>query len=236
MPFIKTPPKAPPRSTLLENRSKKCGPRVTVYSVNGDEYTGEWLDNKKHGWGTQVWKKLGTIYNGEWKCGKRDGYGTYSVANTKVYAKKYCGEWRNGIKHGHGTYFYDNSAVYEGEWSEDRRSGWGRMLFNCGDVYEGEWMKDKEDGWGVLQFANGNWYEGSWKEGKKSGRGKFYYHDKAQLYEGLWVRGEAKCGTLSDSGRDDAPTPAKCPIPEVKLKDVKTVLQAAQLAHLDPTC
>ncbi|XP_054613083.1 MORN repeat-containing protein 3 [Dunckerocampus dactyliophorus] len=238
MPFIKTPPNAPPRSTLLENKSKKCGLRVTVYSVNGDEYTGEWLNNNKHGRGTQVWKTSGAIYNGEWKCGKRDGYGICSVlvADTKMYAKKYCGEWRSGMKHGHGTYFYDNSAVYEGEWSRDQRCGWGRMLFNHGDVYEGEWMKDKEHGLGVIRYANGNWYDGSWKEGRKSGHGKFYYSDKGQLYEGLWVKGEAKCGTLSDFGRDDAPRPTKCPIPEVKLKDMKMVLQEAQSAHLDPPC
>ena len=30
-------------------KAQKKGVRHTVYSVNRDEYTGEWLDNKKHG-------------------------------------------------------------------------------------------------------------------------------------------------------------------------------------------
>lgn len=64
--------------------------------------------------------------------------------------------------------------------------------------------------------ANGNWYEGSWREGKKSGRGKLYYPDKGQLYEGFWVDGDAKCGTLSDFGRDEAAMLTKFPIPQVK--------------------
>ena len=29
--------------------AQKKGIRNTVYSVNGNTYTGEWLDNKKHG-------------------------------------------------------------------------------------------------------------------------------------------------------------------------------------------
>lgn len=64
--------------------------------------------------------------------------------------------------------------------------------------------------------ANGSWYEGTWKDGKKNGNGKFYYPDKGQLYEGFWVNGVAKCGTLVDFGRDEAPTPTKYPIPKVQ--------------------
>lgn len=64
--------------------------------------------------------------------------------------------------------------------------------------------------------ANGNWYEGGWREGRKSGRGKLYYPDKGQLYEGFWVDGDAKCGTLSDFGRDEAAMLTTFPIPQVK--------------------
>lgn len=65
--------------------------------------------------------------------------------------------------------------------------------------------------------ANGNWYEGAWRDGKRNGTGKFYYSDKGQVYEGFWVEGVAKCGTLSDFGRDEAPTPTKYPIPQVEI-------------------
>uniref|UniRef100_A0A8P4G559 MORN repeat-containing protein 3 n=1 Tax=Dicentrarchus labrax TaxID=13489 RepID=A0A8P4G559_DICLA len=213
MPYIKKSQKT--QSTLLDIKSQKCGLRSSVFSVNGNEYTGEWQDNKKHGKGTQVWKKSGAIYDGDWKFGKRDGYGTYSVLlpGTNKYARKYCGGWKNGKKHGYGTY-YNSSAVYEGEWSEDYRSGWGRMYYENGDFYEGEWLKDKNHGQGIIIFANGNWYEGTWRQGKKNGNGKFYYSDKGQLYEGIWVDGIPKCGTLSDFGRDEAPTPTKYPVPQ----------------------
>ena len=29
--------------------AQKKGVRSTIFSVNGDEFTGEWLDNMKHG-------------------------------------------------------------------------------------------------------------------------------------------------------------------------------------------
>lgn len=67
-----------------------------------------------------------------------------------------------------------------------------------------------------LMEANGNWYEGGWREGKKHGKGEVYYPDKGQLYEGLWVDGDAKCGTFCDFEREKAVTPTKYPIPQVK--------------------
>ncbi|XP_034090069.1 MORN repeat-containing protein 3 isoform X2 [Gymnodraco acuticeps] len=220
---------------LLDIKSQKCGLRHTIFSVIGNEYTGEWQDNKKHGKGTQVWKKSGAIYHGEWKFGKPDGYGTYSVLipETKELAKKYCGEWKHGKKHGYGMYLYNNLAVYEGEWSENQRSGWGRMYYESRDIYEGEWMKDKNNGQGIIRCANGNWYEGTWREGKKNGDGKFYYSDRGQLYEGIWLDGVAKCGTLSDLGRNEAPTPSKCQIPQVHLVDMQLVLKESEEAYLE---
>ncbi|KAM4635180.1 MORN repeat-containing protein 3 [Polymixia lowei] len=235
MPHLKKTRNGEPLAKLWDSKVHKCGLRHTVYSVNGNEYTGEWLDNKKHGKGTQVWMKDGAIYDGDWKCGKRDGYGTYSklFQATKEYARQYCGGWKNDRKHGYGTYFYSNSAFYEGEWSEDQRSGWGRMYYDNGDIYEGEWMMNKRHGQGIIRFANENRYEGSWKDGKKNGNGRFYYLDKGQLYEGFWVDGVAKCGAISDFGRDEAPMPTKYPIPKVHLLDAQLVLMESQLAVHD---
>ncbi|XP_076019613.1 MORN repeat-containing protein 3 isoform X2 [Genypterus blacodes] len=231
MPFFKTPPKSRPLSKQWEIKAQKCGLRNTIYSVNGNEYIGEWLDSKKHGIGTQTWKKNGCIYEGEWKSGKPDGYGLCSVLlpETNKHMRKYCGEWKDGKKHGYGTHFYKDSAVYEGEWSEGLRSGYGRMLYSNGDVYEGEWMTDESHGQGVIQLANGNWYDGTWKDGKKNGTGKFCYASRGQLYEGVWVNGIAKCGALSDFGRDEAPTPSKYPFPKVHLLDAELVLKEAQV-------
>lgn len=230
MPFLKRPQTTEPLVKLWDKKAQKCGPHHTVYSVNGDQYTGEWMDNKKHGKGAQVWKKTGMIYDGDWRCGKREGYGTLSKTDpeTKEYVRVYVGSWRNDKKEGAGTCFYSPSAFYEGQWREDQRSGWGRMQYENGELYEGEWLKDKHHGQGLLLLANGNRFVGTWSDGQKNGHGKFYYLDRGQLYEGFWVDGVAKCGTVFDFGREAAVRPTVYPIPKVCLQDSQAVLMEAR--------
>uniref|UniRef100_A0A3P9L5I8 MORN repeat-containing protein 3 n=1 Tax=Oryzias latipes TaxID=8090 RepID=A0A3P9L5I8_ORYLA len=230
MSSIKPSKTEPPSSALKESMTLKSGFRHTVFSLNGDKYTGEWQDNRKHGIGIQMWKNTGAVYNGEWRFGKYDGYGTYYVLDpeSKGYVWKYDGEWKNGKKHGYGIYFYNNTAVYEGEWSEGQRSGRGKMFHENRDIYEGEWMCDKEHGEGKLLYANGSWYEGSWKDGKRNGSGKCYNSEKGLLYVGFWIDGEAKCGTLCEYEKDKAPEPSKCKFPKLHLVDSEQVLKEAQ--------
>jgi len=63
--------------------------------------------------------------------------------------------------------------------------------------------------------ANGNRYEGSWSNGVKNGPGKFFYQDKGQVYEGMWVDDLAKCGQMKDWNRDSAPAATQFPLPPV---------------------
>ncbi|XP_037547770.1 MORN repeat-containing protein 3 [Nematolebias whitei] len=226
-------PESNPRTEQKEIVSKRCGLRHTIFSVNGDKYTGEWLNDMKHGKGTQVWKK-GAMYDGEWKFGKQDGCGTYSVLppGSTDYTKKYSGEWKSGKKHGNGKYFYNDVSAYEGEWSEDQRNGSGRMYFENGDIYEGEWMHDQMHGQGFIQFSNGNCYDGNWKDGKRNGDGKFFYTDRGVLYEGFWVDGMAKCGTMTEFRRDEASAPST-PFPKLLLKDPERSLREAKAAIMD---
>ncbi|XP_075710881.1 MORN repeat-containing protein 3 isoform X3 [Rhinoderma darwinii] len=155
MPFVKYPRSIEPPWKDWDKKAQKSGLRHTVYSVNGDQYTGEWLNNQKHGKGTFVWKSTNSIYEGEWKSGKRSGFGTYSVQdpNTKEYVKVYSGCWKKDKKHGYGTYFYADKEYYEGDWEAGQRSGWGRMYFANGDIYEGEWREDKYCGQGMLRLG-----------------------------------------------------------------------------------
>ena len=49
MPHLKQPKQKEPLWKDWDYAAQKKGFRHTVYSVNGDQYTGEWLDNLKHG-------------------------------------------------------------------------------------------------------------------------------------------------------------------------------------------
>uniref|UniRef100_A0A8C5UHB5 MORN repeat-containing protein 3 n=1 Tax=Malurus cyaneus samueli TaxID=2593467 RepID=A0A8C5UHB5_9PASS len=152
MPVVKYPRVRDPLFYEWDRKAQKCGLRHTIYAVNGDQYTGEWLDNLKHGKGTQIWKNTGAIYSGDWKFGKRDGHGSYSIPDpvTKEYRRVYTGMWENGRRGGRGVFFYPNGERYEGEWSNGLRSGWGKMHYKDGSVYEGEWLEDKHNGQGLF--------------------------------------------------------------------------------------
>ena len=49
MPIHKTPKKRQPLWKEWDKLAQKEGIRAPVYAVNGDVYTGDWSDNKKHG-------------------------------------------------------------------------------------------------------------------------------------------------------------------------------------------
>lgn len=83
----------------------------------------------------------------------------------------------------------------------------------------------------VLSLESGNRFEGSWERGMKNGHGRFFHLDHGQLFEGFWVDDVAKCGTMIDFGRDEAPEPTQFPIPKVgdppgalKLRETETAI------------
>ena len=54
MPHLKGPKNTEPLWKEWDYKAQKKGIHHTVYSVNGDEYTGDWLDNKKDGMYCQI--------------------------------------------------------------------------------------------------------------------------------------------------------------------------------------
>jgi hypothetical protein len=57
----------------------------------------------------------GEEYVGEWKDDKRNGQGT----NTYADGEKYVGEYKDDNRHGQGTYTYADGRIEEGIWGED---------------------------------------------------------------------------------------------------------------------
>lgn len=98
----------------------------------------------------------------------------------------------------------------------------------AGTTYEGEWFDDQRSGQGMLRLPNENRYEGFFKNDKKNGTGKFFFLDKGQLYEGVWVDDIAKCGEMRDFSRETAPEPTKFEIPELQLLNSRAVVAEAE--------
>ncbi|XP_045441527.1 MORN repeat-containing protein 3 isoform X3 [Pipistrellus kuhlii] len=158
-----------------------------------------------------------------------------------VNGDRYVGEWKDNMKHGKGTQIWKKKGtIYEGDWKFGKRDGYGTLSRPDKEkgkyrkVYSGWWKGDKKSGYGIQFYGpneyyeeNGNRYEGYWQGGLKNGPGRFFHLDHGQLFEGFWVDNIAKCGTMTDFGRDEAPEPTQFPIPQVEVVDPDGVLEEA---------
>lgn len=143
--------------------------------VNGAKYKGQWLNDKKNGFGIQI-NPNDTKYEGEWSNDKYHGRGTLYVMNSKKkYSRLYVGDWAYGFMEGEGVYYFSDGSTYQGEWKDNKKCGKGTLTLTNGDLYNGEWMDDLKHGFGTLFYDNGNIYEGLWANGMKEGPGLFYY-------------------------------------------------------------
>ena len=59
----------------------------------------------------------GNEYNGEWEDNKYNGFGTMSIKG--VY--KYIGFFKNNKREGEGMCTYESGEVYEGDWLNDEQ-------------------------------------------------------------------------------------------------------------------
>ncbi|EQC35380.1 hypothetical protein SDRG_07091 [Saprolegnia diclina VS20] len=186
------------------------------------KYNGDWANDKKAGYGTQVCAN-GNKYEGEWVDGKRHGKGTFWVKRHAKLRKQYSGDWAEDERHGLGVYYYEDGGKYEGFWTRGQRDGKGRMTYADGAVYEGRWAKNERSGMGTLHLPNGNHYEGYWMHDMKEGPGRFFYKNTNKIYEAEWQADTAKCGTYHDMD-SEVVAPEHFELPELELASPESVL------------
>lgn len=96
---------------------------------NGDSYTGDWREKKKHGVGIYNYQG-GDRYEGQWYNDLKSGYGTYYYANGKYYRGQFANDELNGEGEFHwpdGSYtvgIFKNDAPYRGTHYFARNSKW----------------------------------------------------------------------------------------------------------------
>jgi hypothetical protein len=172
--------------TIYEMKRKTDSPKKDKLSqneendfqfVSGSKYQGDWVDNKKHGFGVQITSN-GNKYEGEFKYDKPDGNGTlWVLQKDKSFKKRYIGGFRNGLKHGNGTYYYQNYDIYVGEFCDGLRCGHGKLVLASGDVFDGMFSNDQLNGEGTVYYkSSGDVFLGTFVGHKREGPGKYFYN------------------------------------------------------------
>ena len=156
---------------------------------NGDKYTGEFKDGKKHGKGTFNFLAnnsfKGDKYVGEFKDDRRNGQGTY----THSFGNGYVGEFKDNNFSGQGTYIYADGGKYVGEFQNNLLNGYGISTFVNGNKYVGNYKGGKLNGQGTFFFADGKKYLGEFKDDKYNGQGIFYSANGSIEQSGIYKDG-----------------------------------------------
>ncbi|XP_057674463.1 alsin isoform X1 [Corythoichthys intestinalis] len=157
----------------------------TYRYANTEVYNGSYQEGLRHGHGMLRTGKLNTsspsVFIGQWVHDKKTGYGVFDDI-TK--GEKYIGMWHDNMRHGTGVVVTQFGLYYEGSFKDNKMMGTGILLSEDDTSYEGEFSDDWTlNGKGILTIANGDYLEGSfngeWGAGPKV-TGSYF---KPQLFE-----------------------------------------------------
>ncbi|XP_072236137.1 alsin isoform X2 [Leuresthes tenuis] len=141
--------------------------------ASGEVYDGSFQDGMRHGHGMLRSGSLNTsspsVFIGQWLQDKKTGYGVFDDI-TK--GEKYMGMWQDHQRQGTGVVVTQFGLYYEGAFKDNKMMGNGILLSEDDTTYEGEFSDDWTlSGKGVLTMANGDYLEGSfsgeWGSGLK---------------------------------------------------------------------
>ncbi|XP_053554665.1 alsin isoform X2 [Bombina bombina] len=164
---------------------KMCG-QGTYWYANSDVYEGCFQDNSRHGHGLLRSGKLTStspsMFIGQWVMDKKTGYGVFDDITR---GEKFMGMWHDDLRQGNGLVVTQFGLYYEGVFYLNKMMGCGVLLSEDDTVYEGEFSDDWTlNGKGVLTMPNGDCIEGIFNGVWGSGIKVTGTYLKPSLYDG----------------------------------------------------
>ena len=180
-------------------------PDIDLCPKNSYIFIGHKFNNKKEGYGLEIYSDINGRYFGEFKNGKKNGFCRYSIYNIEksyyyfgqVYnnnikgfgyfencknGTKYEGDWKNSMRNGYGIEYYDDGAIYKGEFYNGRKSGIGIYNWVDKSSYEGEWLNNFLHGYGKYIYSDNSIYIGNWNYNRMNGLGEFTYNSGKKYF------------------------------------------------------
>ena len=166
-------------------KNNKQLPDIDISPNNNYTFIGHKFNNKKEGYGLEIYSDINARYFGKFINGKKHGLCRFSIYNQEN-SYFYFGEVSNNNIKGFG--YYENSkngTKYEGDWENSMRSGYGIEYYEDGSFYKGQFSKGRKNGIGIYQWKDKSYYEGQWYNNFLHGYGKYIYSD-GTIYIGQW--------------------------------------------------
>ncbi|XP_056284994.1 alsin-like isoform X1 [Pseudoliparis swirei] len=141
--------------------------------ASGEVYEGCFSDGQRHGYGMlnsgNLAKKSASVFIGQWIHDKKTGYG---VHDDITRGEKYMGLWSDEQRHGNAVVVTQCGLYYEGTFRDNKMCGPGLLVSDDDTALHGEFSDDwTVDGKGILSLANGDYLEGvfsgEWTAGLK---------------------------------------------------------------------
>ena len=145
----------------------------------GYTYEGEFVNNKKEGLGTIIWKD-GCKYQGEFKNNQMHGYGIIEFSGDNYYQ----GEIKNGKMEGFGEFLWSDKRKYIGNYKNDKRNGFGIYMSKINEIQYCSENENDQDAYNISIFV------GFWKNGNMDGLGMKLIN--SDIKYGIWENGFKK--------------------------------------------
>ena len=163
-------------------------------------YFGNFSCGKKQGKGKLEDFKKKLEYTGDFKDNMKDGYGEKKYQDGSVY----IGEFKKNMKNGTGTLILGggNNYGYTGGFKNDKISGKGKFKWNENKEYIGEWDDNEISGYGIIHEGK-MLHIGYFRHNLKEGFGTTFYEEQNFALLGKWekdlIEGSAILINLSEN-------------------------------------
>lgn len=172
----------------LDVNDNRAGNGRTQTARGQTLYEGEYLDDKKNGFGVGYYKTGRVSYVGNWTDDKQNGFG---IEIRPTDGSLIIGRFENNNKKEINAKFDKNGKlVFAGNWNEDSLTGAGVSINSeNGNMFIAKWEDGKQLNFGTLIDKNGTLiYYGDYKNDAKDGVGTLYNSDGTIKYSGEFKR------------------------------------------------
>jgi len=139
----------------------------TYINSDGILFVGYFVKDKLNGKGLKYDLENDHLYKGDFADNLRHGYGT-DIRKTS----KYEGQFFFDKKCGKGQVILKAGDIYKGEFKDNRITGFGHYIWKGNHhEYIGNFLDGKFHGEGMYKFGNNQYFKGTYNNGIKEGKG-----------------------------------------------------------------